>query len=725
MSNGAARKYLFETAEQWGVCLFAGADRGSKKAPRRVRPIAPYALPGALITSAGAHAPAITPTGEIVWIDEAGRLLRRTACDEAPARDCAPGGIRNAKRLISSAAGIWTYGGPAGSIELYEDDTLTRLLSVRIPQGRVWDVAAGKPGGIFALVERKGAWTSVPVDTAGRTDEPVTFANVSGVTAFTWLRGTGTFVLLDGRRLRGFSAQGGMPLWNVEVGGLHPCFKATVLGSDARERVFVGGVDGPDAGGAAFVLLLDADGRVVGEIPMEPVDAEATGVTASRSTLAVTTRRGLLRFTETDTVPSHGRETTGTLITPVLRSPDREDARRWLRIEATTSLPPGTTLELSFAAAVHEDGETAQEWERKEEENRERLVRIFDDTSLNPGERIRKLSAMSEVWRKATAFHGSDALATTSGAPLSAPLFDVSQPYIWVRATLTAAPGARLPELSRLAVLYPGRSLMEDLPAIYRRDESASGSFIRALVGVLEATTQDLDARIGAMGSRINPSTASGPWLDFVARWVGVPWDDGLADAQKVAILKSAPELANQRGTRAGLETLLEALMPGMPRRYRVVDPAADFGFATVGGGCCPGSSLPALLGGATRWRAELDGYTVLGRTMLPCPDQRDDGASHLGGRLRIDIGATAEERAALEPWLAHLIEEMVPVTLRPSIRWVSKLAFGTHELDGNWKLEAPPQAHLGTDAITGVARLPEGRPRLSASGLEPGARLR
>ncbi len=49
-------------------------------------------------------------------------------------------------------------------------------------------------------------------------------------------------------------------------------------------------------------------------------------------------------------------------------------------------------------------------------------------------------------------------------------------------------------------MLYPGLTLMDNLPAIYRKEEDRPDDFLRTLVGVLETTTQDIDQRIGAMG---------------------------------------------------------------------------------------------------------------------------------------------------------------------------------------------------------------------------------
>jgi hypothetical protein len=58
----------------------------------------------------------------------------------------------------------------------------------------------------------------------------------------------------------------------------------------------------------------------------------------------------------------------------------------------------------------------------------------------------------------------------------------------------------------------------------------------------------------------------------------------------------------------------------------------------------------------------------------------------------------------------------MVPLTARLELRWVTAQAFRTDRLDGSLTLEAPPSTQLGTDAITGLAHLPEQGARLPGS---------
>jgi hypothetical protein len=226
------------------------------------------------------------------------------------------------------------------------------------------------------------------------------------------------------------------------------------------------------------------------------------------------------------------------------------------------------------------------------------------------------------------------------------------------------------------------------------------------------------------MGSKINPSTAPVEWLNFVARWLGVPWDDGLSETQKRAIVTRAPDLLEARGTRAGVEQFLECLLPEEPRRFRVTDATADFGFAILGGPTAAGVALPAIIGGATQWTTTLDSTSRLGCMRLPCDEQTTDAALPFAGTVQVEVAASAIERVAWQPWLRALIEQMIPLTARLQFRWVGLDALRSDRLDGSFVLDSMSDPTIGTDTVTNVARLPERGTRLSASGSTLSTRL-
>jgi phage tail-like protein len=705
MTPTPQRRYRFQTRAQWDACLFASADRTADG----VRPFAPYG-PAALVPTDGGHAPVITPAGEILWRNDAGALYRVSPCDSNPVSQRSPHGLGHAPRIVATLHGLWAATGRPPSIQRFESDTLTALQTIDMSGADIVDIASDGRETVFVLIERQADFAIVPIDRFGHVRAPVALSGVTAAKALTFIRATRRFVVLWGDkhpRLSWISVDGER-FFSIAVAGLRPCFEAGVVGSDSRSRVVLAGTDGSAFGGAAHVLVLDPDGDAIGDVPLDPLDGPATGVAAAPGELVVTTKRGLLRFKTVDAVSEAGSEVRTTLITPLLFSPGDATNRRWLRVEATASLPEGCSLEVSVAATGSEDV-------------RSRWNAILTDELVPQSHRIKQLLNEPGIWQSPTVVHGGNQHAGETAAPLAAKLFDIPEPYLLVAVTLTAGAGAQLPVLSGLSVLYPGLSLMEHLPAIYQADgpraPKSANSFLRSLVGVLEATTQDIDSRIASMGSYIHPATAPSEWLDFIARWLGLPWDDALSIAQKRAIVNRAEELTKWRGTRAGLEALLACLMPGSPAPFRVIDATADFGFATVGGDGCSGSRLPAMLAGLSRWSPELNSRAVLGSMRLPCPGQVDDGVGRLAGRVRVEIAAAAAERNAWSPWLPALVAAMVPLTARAQLVWVSPNARRTGRLDGTMALEADPLAHLGTDAVTGVARLPETGSRLSLAG--------
>jgi phage tail-like protein len=712
MNADKLKSYRFATEAQWNTCLFVEADRDARRTGGGIRPFAPYESTATRYESRGAHAPAVTHAGDIIWRDDCGELHRLSTCDYTPQTHHAPLTIAHAKRIVATPHGLWVIGDPPNSVELYDDETLTRLLSVDLPNTHVIDIASDGQS-LLVLVERDGVWLSIAIDCAGHLGEEVVFKGISKPEAFVFLRRSKRFVLLTNDcqlRLYWFNAEGGQPIFSRVVGAVRPCFEGHVLGGDSTDRVFLGGADGKQFKETPYLVIFDADGNQLGDLPFERLDGPITGITATRDSLLVAGSRGLLRFAVAEVIPEGAEQTSFTLLTPLLFSPDREDRRRWLRVQAIADLPEGTTLEISYAST-------------DDKETRDRLNAIINDNSMPASQRVQRLLSEPDFWHGPTAFYGTTTSQTTKTC--SAKLFDVKDRYLWVRVSLTATAGARLPSLSELAVLYPGRTLMEDLPSIYQKEEELPDSFLRDLVGVLETTTQGLDSQIASMGRQIHPASATEPWLNFIARWLGVPWDDALSLEQKRAVISRASELAKNRGTRAGLEALLESLIPGTPRRFRVMDRTADAGFAVVGGESCGGSMLPAMLGGRTRWSRELDSDAVLGYMRLPCPGQLNDGVWHLTGKIRVDVAATAAERKAWEPWLVALITEMVPLTARVELHWTTTHVLRSNRLDGTITLQSAPAPHLGTDAITNLARLPERGARLSASGPVAGTRLR
>jgi phage tail-like protein len=694
MTLQSSRVYRFATTAQWNQCQFSGADRSPSGARDGVRPVAPFADVPTRFASNGAWAPAVTAVGEFVWRDDTGTLRRAFAGDDAPTALTAPQALAQATHIVATRDALWVAGISSSTLECFDLDSLTRRLVVDMASDKIVDIAGDGLDGLLVLSQRGGDFECMRVDGRGGIASIGMLGGAPPLIALANLpRASQILVLADDRRtLYGFRRGHETPSYLVSLGTLRPCFRATALGSDGRSRFMVGGSDGDEFGATPRILILDADGLEANEIV---VDAEPTGVAGNRESLLVTVATGL-RVYPTAAVATNVSPSECTVITPALFSPKVASLGQWLRAEAWASLPAGTTLKLRFATS--DDPETVATAQR-----------IAGDPSVPAGERVHRLETLLESWSAVIVFQGSDARAqlTETAAPFAAPLFDAKGERLWLSITLSAAPGAPLPALLRLDVRYAGSSLLEYLPVIYQRDAATPGNFLRPLVGVLESTTQETDRRIGSLGALIHPNTAPVRWLDFLARWLSLPWDDGLSDEQKRTITMSAARLAAERGTRRGLEALLDCLIPGEPKRYSISDVDVDFGLATLGGDGCAGSGLPAVLSGLPRTAAVLSTKTILGQARLPCPGQPVDTTARFLGHLRVDLTATADEQRSWTQWIGALIEAMIPASMRLSIRWRSPAMQSTDLSEDGFVLLPAPEPHLGTDAITGYARLP------------------
>ena len=703
------REYRFATAGQWQLGLFQLATPGAG-----LEPLRPYARKPQSFPSAGGFAPTVLLTLEVFWRDNTGVLHFLSPHDDSGDPFVAPSPIAHSSRLIANSRGIWAMVAHPGELHCYEPETFTELVSAELTGFRLVDLAYLDCSVVGVLAENADGCRILSIDCEGRIVADAPLACLHHVIGCAYLRGSKQLVVLTGGEhpcLFWYTLDGGAPKKTLAVALRYPCCKCFyIAGSD---RIYVAASsDGQDA-----VVVLGPDGEPVDIVPVDAADAPITGLAPAATSFYLTGARGLLRFPIADTVPSNSSEIKCTYLSPAMQSPDAEGSTYWLRTDCRATLPEGCSIEIAAASTSDPD-------------LRDRINKIAADRHLSPDERIDKIIGQENIWQPATVFHGDSTAPKSDTETFSAPLFKISGRYLWIAITLRASSESVLPAVSEFSVFYPGHGLMEYLPALYRfesiggqRNPVRNDGFGRALVGVLEATTQEIDKEIGSLGENIHPATASDAWLNYVARWLSLPWDDALNIDQKHELVNHAAELTRKRGMREGLERLLKCLFPGTPARFRVTDATADFGFAVLD---C-GSTLPVMLAGYSRGRAELGSHAVLGRIRLPCPNQPDDPTARWLGKVRIDIAATATEKRAWEPWLRALLSTYLPATVSTVLHWTSfhALRSGTPMLDDSLVLESPPAPHLGTDAVTGLARFPDSKPRLSPTGLPMGTRLR
>ena len=237
-------------------------------------------------------------------------------------------------------------------------------------------------------------------------------------------------------------------------------------------------------GGLHHVLTLDPEGNPLGDVQ---VDEKPTGTAGNRSHLLVTTARGLLRFGTGKTVPSESSEIRAALITPVLHSPPTEDFRRWLRVEAKVILPPGSTLEIAYAAT-------------DDRKVREKAMGLAKASALPVTQRMQGLRSHLGQWQTIS-FHGNDTVRANESVLLSAPLFDIREEYLWASINLIASRRRRNSRTFGACRALSG-TYIDGEPAGF---VPACGSGIRELPAVAGGGTGNHDADTGRTHWRPRP----------------------------------------------------------------------------------------------------------------------------------------------------------------------------------------------------------------------------
>jgi phage tail-like protein len=674
--------------------------------------------------------PAVDRRGGLFWRRADGHL---GLCSRDQVQPCVvevPAGMARASRLVAWRKWLWALDPGQGRITRYFANTIQEAEGISL--SAVCGTNAIKPGECdIASDGRDGVWVLVAAQhracrlRAGANDgRRDSVAIPAGTTQLTTLDRGRVLVLLDSARrvLTTVPVEHVKQETTVLLADLLPGFQPIAIASNGTDRILLAGEadrlpgDSKPGGMRRLVLVLDETGGLADfldlDAPPKPPAQQSIGLAGLRDTVWVADAAGVRRF-EVGRA-SGKRSIAGQFLTPVLLSPEGRE-RGWLRAELTVDLPPGATMSVRYAST-------------SDPELRSWIVKLASDTSVPPSIRRQRIDArLRDLWSAPLRFVGEPASpqSWTNGAPAPqpdriVPLHEAKGKWLWLSVDMQTGAPDRLPVLRTLRVRYPDLSLMQNLPAIYRGDRDG---FLRRIVAVLEAMTQDIDECIERLGTLVDPSIAPADWLDFLASWLGLPWHEQLPDEAKRAFLRAAASIRGTRGTRAGILALLRCILRGQP--VRIVDPGVDHAPAIVGSRAACTTTLPALLLGRPKSLAALGSpHAALGQIRLKCADDASTPLDALDGHLLIEITASAEQRKQFDPILRHLLRDFVPLGIAFELRWRSRRSGIGASLD-DFVLEGRRDAALDGEATLGRVILPpENAGTLRPDGLAPGFQL-
>jgi len=140
-------------------------------------------------------------------------------------------------------------------------------------------------------------------------------------------------------------------------------------------------------------------------------------------------------------------------------------------------------------------------------------------------------------------------------------LGDQTAEYLALRIDISLPACSEPVYLRRMDVYYPSRSIIEQLPAIYRTGDSSEAQ-LRRMLAPFQALADEIDELIGDSIRRVDPNQTDDIWVGFLLRWFGHSEFAQIPLKQRRSLLKIMPTLLAKRGTLDGLVEVMDALAP-------------------------------------------------------------------------------------------------------------------------------------------------------------------
>lgn len=143
--------------------------------------------------------------------------------------------------------------------------------------------------------------------------------------------------------------------------------------------------------------------------------------------------------------------------------------------------------------------------------------------------------------------------------------------------------GRNTPHLHALRVYYPRFSyLRQYLPAVYR-DDPNSASFLDRYLANVEGFYTVLEDKIAQVQALFDPRIIPPAYLDWLASWVSIVLDSTWSPATRRLVLRHAPQMFREHGTKAGIIRAIRLMLEPCPDE-------SFFDETTCDGGPCPNS---------------------------------------------------------------------------------------------------------------------------------------
>ncbi len=157
--------------------------------------------------------------------------------------------------------------------------------------------------------------------------------------------------------------------------------------------------------------------------------------------------------------------------------------------------------------------------------------------------------------------------------------------YLFVALELDGSPQSS-PRVDSVTAFCPRQSYLRYLPELYQEDDR-SAAFLEQYLSVFESVFADIEAEIDDIGRYFDPDAVPSEALSWLEQWLAVETDENWPEDARRELLSRAPALYKRRGTKAGLQSMLELYLRHTGSASATPSPASspgDGGFDGDGG---------------------------------------------------------------------------------------------------------------------------------------------
>jgi phage tail-like protein len=337
-------------------------------------------------------------------------------------------------------------------------------------------------------------------------------------------------------------------------------FEASVLATDSRGNIYVGDRHEPGANQEddRFISIFDRNGKYAGEV---------VGFRGAAEQLVVDAENRIYVFNkEAATADAPARERLVVL----------KPLEKYLKLSGT-SLVAGTYFSHSFDSAA--SGNTWHKFVLDGELPENTQLRVSYLTGEEKGateallqDETKSLSEKNNLGWSSPVVNATDAL-----------IKGVEGRYLWLKIEFIGSEAAS-PLLRSVRVQFPRVSYLRYLPAVYQDDER-SRDFLERFLSVFETFFGALERQIDHIARIFDPQAARGAdeFLHWIGSWLAIAVDKNWSDERLRRLIMRAPSLYKKRGTRAGIEEIIEIYTGERPivvERFQLecadADPTSD-----------------------------------------------------------------------------------------------------------------------------------------------------